>query len=74
MVHQVTCFILFLLLATSLVSVHSRNTLTPEDHAQEQHKIWHRKTWMNHGSHRGPKKHLLNPTIQHPFQPRELPL
>ncbi|TKY70086.1 hypothetical protein E2542_SST06372 [Spatholobus suberectus] len=79
MVHQMraslTCFILFLLvLATSLISVQSRNTLIPEDQAREPHKIWQRKTRMNHGSHRGPKKHLVNPTAEHPFQAREFPV
>nr|KYP54433.1 hypothetical protein KK1_000621 [Cajanus cajan] len=69
---SLTCFVLFLLvLATSFVSVHSRNTLIPEDQAREPHKTWQR---MNHGSHRGPKKHLLNPTPQHPFQARQFPL
>ncbi|KAL2348856.1 hypothetical protein Fmac_002856 [Flemingia macrophylla] len=65
-----TCFVLFLLvMATSFVSVHSRNTLMPEDQA---HKTWQR---MNHGSHRGPKKHLLNPSAQqHPFQARQFPV
>nr|GMD74706.1 uncharacterized protein LOC109147197 [Ipomoea batatas] len=26
------------------------------------------KPWMNHGSFRGPRKHLINPSSQHPFQ------
>ncbi|BAT99687.1 hypothetical protein VIGAN_10119100 [Vigna angularis var. angularis] len=74
MVHQfrvsLTCFILFLLLlATSFLSVHSRNTLISENH-----KILPRKRRFNHGSHRGPKKHLLNPTNQNLFQSREFPL
>ncbi|PON94749.1 hypothetical protein TorRG33x02_095320 [Trema orientale] len=33
-----------------------------------------RMTWMNHGSSRGPRKNLVNPTVQRPFQVRELPL
>ena len=33
-----------------------------------------RMAWMNHGSSRGPRKHLVNPTVQHPLQTRELPL
>lgn len=33
-----------------------------------------RMTWMNHGSSRGPRKSLANPTAQRPFQARELPL
>ncbi|KAG5059080.1 hypothetical protein JHK87_000109 [Glycine soja] len=84
MVHQhqvraslITCFILFLLVlaTTSFISVHSRNTLLiHEDQARELHKTWQRKTRINHGSHRGTKKHLVNPTIEHPFQAREFPL
>ncbi|KAG5007836.1 hypothetical protein JHK82_025765 [Glycine max] len=83
MVHQhqvrasLTCFILFLLVlaTTSFTSVHSRNTLLiHEGQAHELHKTWPRKTRMNHGSHRGAKKHLVNPTIDHPFQAREFPV
>ncbi|KAK7309667.1 hypothetical protein RJT34_06582 [Clitoria ternatea] len=81
MVQQVrasfTCFMLLFLLvfATSLVSVHSSNSVIPEDQAREpQQHSSHRKTWMNHGSHRGPKKHLVNPTAEHPFQAREFPV
>ncbi|PON63341.1 hypothetical protein PanWU01x14_132510 [Parasponia andersonii] len=33
-----------------------------------------RMPWMNHGSSRGPRKNLVNPTVQRPFQARELSL
>ncbi|GAU49034.1 hypothetical protein TSUD_236910 [Trifolium subterraneum] len=80
-----TCFVLFLLIiATSLISiVHSRNTVTVpmikvtrEDRGREPRTNWKRKTWMNHGSHRGgPRKHLVNPTGEDSFQlAREFPV
>ncbi|CAL8155614.1 unnamed protein product [Prunus armeniaca] len=39
-------------------------------------QAWERKTWMNHGSFRGPRKHLVNPTAtaQFPFQASQLPV
>ncbi|CAL0311790.1 unnamed protein product [Lupinus luteus] len=87
MVQQVkaslTCFIILFLLViatTSLVSVHSSNTeihtskVVKENQAQEMKYTWQRKTWMNHGSHRGPGKHLVNPTAQNPFQALEFPV
>ncbi|KAE9613265.1 hypothetical protein Lalb_Chr05g0215671 [Lupinus albus] len=70
MVQQVraslTCFIILFL----LVSVLSSNT---EIHTSKVVKD-NRKTWMNHGSHRGPRKHLVNPTAQKPFQALEFPV
>ena len=79
---SLTCFILFLLvLATSSISVHSINTgittarVSLENQAREQHhQKWQRKTWMNHGSLRGPREHLVNPTVEHPLQAREFPV
>lgn len=81
---SLTCFVLFLLvIATSMISiVHSRNTVTVpqitvtrEDQAREPRKRWQKKTWMNHGSHRGPRKHLVNPTTEDAFQlAREFPV
>ncbi|KAG2676761.1 hypothetical protein I3843_12G069200 [Carya illinoinensis] len=41
---------------------------------RELHGKWQRKLWMNHGSFRGPRKQLVNPTVQHPFQAREFPV
>ncbi|CAL5436270.1 unnamed protein product [Camellia sinensis] len=44
-----------------------------ERQGQESSQTGQRKLWMNHGSFRGPRKHLVNPTVdQHPFQVREL--
>ncbi|KAL4313734.1 hypothetical protein S83_014426 [Arachis hypogaea] len=66
----IKCFILFLLLfATSLVSVHSSTE-------EKKKVVWHRKPWMNHGSSRGPRKHLVNPTTldENPLQARQFPV
>ncbi|KAH6824482.1 photolyase 1 [Perilla frutescens var. hirtella] len=35
---------------------------------------WQRKPWMNHGSFRGPRDRLVNPTVEHPFQLPKLPI
>ncbi|KAE9596903.1 hypothetical protein Lal_00007250 [Lupinus albus] len=78
-----TCFIIlfFLLIATTfLVPVHSSNTeiytskVINENQAQELQHRWQRKTWMNHGSHRGHRKHLVNLTAKNPFQALEFPV
>ncbi|KAL6279465.1 hypothetical protein ACE6H2_016346 [Prunus campanulata] len=39
-------------------------------------QAWRRKTRMNHGSFRSPRKHLVNPTAtsQLPFQASQLPV
>jgi hypothetical protein len=82
---SLTYFVLFLLvIATSLISiVHSRNIVTVpmvkvtrEDRAREPRMSSKRKTWMNHGSHRGgPRKHLVNPKAEDSFQlAREFPV
>lgn len=76
---SLTCFVLFfLVIATSMISiVHSTNTVTVtrEDQARKPRKRWQKKTWMNHGSHRGPRKHLVNPTTENVFQlAREFPV
>ncbi|OIV92968.1 hypothetical protein TanjilG_20630 [Lupinus angustifolius] len=78
---SLTCFIIlfFLLIATTfLVPVHSSSTkihtskVINENQARELQHRWQRKTWMNHGSNRGHRKHLVNPTAKNPFQAREL--
>ncbi|KAK7252529.1 hypothetical protein RIF29_36531 [Crotalaria pallida] len=78
---SLTRFILLFLLViatttTSLVSVHSSSKVIKENQTRElmKHSWQQRKTWMNHGSHRGPRKHLVNPTAQNPFQAREFPV
>ncbi|GMN40827.1 hypothetical protein TIFTF001_010070 [Ficus carica] len=68
-----TSFIFFLLIFTSsnaygVGSVEKGRRMDVESAAE------HRKAWMNHGSSRGPRKPLVNPTVQRPFQSRELPL
>lgn len=78
---SLTCFVLFLLvIATSMISiVHSKNTVTVPTITvtrDGQVKSWQRKTWMNHGSHRGgSRKHLVKPTAEDPLQlAREFPV
>ncbi|WJX56250.1 hypothetical protein P8452_41923 [Trifolium repens] len=81
---SLTYFVLFLLvIATSLISiVHSRNIVTvpmikvtSEDRAHGLRTSSKRKSWMNHGSHRGgPRKHLVNPTGEDSFQLARLQL
>ncbi|KAM1257799.1 hypothetical protein TB2_036907 [Malus domestica] len=43
-------------------------------HGTAKKETWQRKTWMNHGSFRSPRKHLDSPTLQFPFQAREFPV
>ncbi|KAF3645181.1 ATP-dependent RNA helicase Dbp73D isoform 1 [Capsicum annuum] len=39
-----------------------------KSHVQEMHQRWQWRSWMNHGSFRGARKHLVNPTVEHnPF-------
>ncbi|OMO93481.1 hypothetical protein COLO4_16914 [Corchorus olitorius] len=38
------------------------------------HQTRQRKQRMNHGSFRGPRKHLLNPAVEHPLQLPKLPV
>ncbi|MCE3049693.1 hypothetical protein HAX54_045542 [Datura stramonium] len=38
-----------------------------KSHVQEMHQRWQWRSWMNHGSFRGPRKYLVNPTVKHPF-------
>ncbi|KAM7507259.1 hypothetical protein LguiA_017712 [Lonicera macranthoides] len=69
-------FLLFIFLSsTSIEPVESRGIhhVKEEKHVQESNGTWKRKLRMNHGSARGPRKHLINPTVDpHPFQVREL--
>ncbi|CAL5188427.1 unnamed protein product [Lathyrus oleraceus] len=77
---SLTCFVLFLLvIATSMISVvHSKNTVTVPTITvtiEDRVKSRQRKTRMNHGSHRGLRKHLVKPTAEDPFQlVREFPV
>ncbi|CAL0314186.1 unnamed protein product [Lupinus luteus] len=73
------CFIIlfFIIATTFLVPVHSSNTdihtskVVNENQVRELQHRWQRKTWMNHGSNRGNRKHLVNLTAKNPFQARE---
>ena len=73
---SLTCFSLLLLFVlTSLLSVHSSETVVPaEADARELHQRWQKKTYMNHGSFRGARKRLVNPTVELPFQARQFPV
>ncbi|KAK6782889.1 hypothetical protein RDI58_020685 [Solanum bulbocastanum] len=51
--------------------VHRKHSIR---HVHGVHQRWKKEPWMNHGSNRGPKKHLVNPTINHRFDIPELPL
>ncbi|KAK9275690.1 hypothetical protein L1049_022957 [Liquidambar formosana] len=73
-----TSLALFLFLFTSSMLIHSASSrvhvVLEEKHVPEMHRAWQRKPWMNHGSFRGPRKHLVNPTVEDRFQVRELPV
>ncbi|CAN4076322.1 unnamed protein product [Withania somnifera] len=41
----------------------------------DMHQRWQWRSWMNHGSFRGPSKHLVNPTVKsNPFDVPKLPV
>ncbi|KAK8502189.1 hypothetical protein V6N12_042687 [Hibiscus sabdariffa] len=59
-----TPILLFLLISASSATMGSTaNTgvVGSRDHRAKSHR-------MNHGSFRGPRKHLLNPAVEHPLQ------
>uniref|UniRef100_A0A7N2N1B2 Transmembrane protein n=1 Tax=Quercus lobata TaxID=97700 RepID=A0A7N2N1B2_QUELO len=74
-----TAFILSLLLLLSFITL-SNSSATEVGAVDHLHHVkgtpssWQGKLWMNHGSFRGPRKHLVNPTVQHPFQARDFPV
>lgn len=43
-------------------------------HVQKKPAMWQKQPWMNHGSDRGPRKHLVNPSLEHPLEVPEQPL
>ncbi|KAJ6426907.1 hypothetical protein OIU84_022491 [Salix udensis] len=58
--------LLFLLLLTSSVSVHSvAGEAVRKNNVAKSYRSWRR---INHGSARGPPKHLVNPAVEHPFE------
>uniref|UniRef100_A0A3N7FBG0 Uncharacterized protein n=1 Tax=Populus trichocarpa TaxID=3694 RepID=A0A3N7FBG0_POPTR len=64
--------VLFLVLFTSSVSVHSvAGEAVGKNNVAKSYRSWRR---INHGSARGPRKHLVNPTVEHPFEVPELPV
>ncbi|GLT58466.1 hypothetical protein SLA2020_313560 [Shorea laevis] len=74
-----TSLALLLLLFTTFAAIcpstaNGVNALSGENHGGKSHQMWKRKVRMNHGSFRGPHKHLVNPTLQHPFQVPKLPV
>ncbi|KAJ4837276.1 hypothetical protein Tsubulata_017333 [Turnera subulata] len=73
---KLTSFVLFFLVFTSSIAIHSvaseaRGVAAKINQAAQSHKTWKR---MNHGSFRGPRKHLVNPTAEHLFQVPRLPV
>ncbi|KAK8341566.1 hypothetical protein V6Z12_A08G175200 [Gossypium hirsutum] len=70
MVHSKTLFtslLLFLLIFASSRMIGSATATADASlaHAAQSHQMRQR---MNHGSYRGPRKHLLNPAVDHPLQ------
>ena len=64
--------LLFLLLLTSSVSVHSvAGDAVGKNNVAKSYRSWRR---INHGSARGHPKHLVNPAAEHPFEVPKLPL
>ncbi|KAK4364707.1 hypothetical protein RND71_016065 [Anisodus tanguticus] len=71
------CTLLLILVSTFSSSVHSSSVVHVKQgtrHVHGVHQRWQKETWMNHGSNRGPRKHLVNPTINHRFDIPELPV
>ncbi|KAF8033548.1 hypothetical protein BT93_D2215 [Corymbia citriodora subsp. variegata] len=45
-----------------------------KEQADTSHGTWQKQPWMNHGSDRGPRKHLVDLTAYRPFQVPKLPV
>lgn len=63
--------LLVVLLIHKILLVSADATRTQVNHATdrastgENHAVaWHPRTRINHGSYRGPRKHLVNPTVE----------
>ncbi|GLT80616.1 hypothetical protein SLA2020_520470 [Shorea laevis] len=74
-----TSLVLLLLLFTSFAVIcpsaaNGVRALSAENHGGKSHRMWRKKGRMNHGSFRGPRKHLVNPALEHPFQVPKLPV
>ncbi|PHU28744.1 hypothetical protein BC332_00837 [Capsicum chinense] len=66
-------YLLLFIIFSSFTSVYSTDIglghgKLDKSHVQEMHQRWQWRSWMNHGSFRGARKHLVNPTVEHnPF-------
>jgi hypothetical protein len=60
--------LLFLLVFTSIHSV--AGDAAGKKSVPNSYRSWRR---INHGSARGPRKHLVDPTVEHPFEVSKLP-
>ncbi|KAI6701808.1 hypothetical protein NL676_010944 [Syzygium grande] len=49
-------------------------TIAGKEQAETPRGMWQKQPWMNHGSDRGPRKHLVDPTAYRPFQVPKLPV
>ncbi|KAK4796642.1 hypothetical protein SAY86_028968 [Trapa natans] len=43
-------------------------------HPKVERATWRHLPWMNHGSYRWSRKHLVNPTMPQPFEIQESPV
>ncbi|XVF13709.1 hypothetical protein REPUB_Repub08aG0230800 [Reevesia pubescens] len=74
-----TSLLLFILIFASLttinpVSATGVGTVGEDNHATKSHQMQQGKQRVNHGSFRGPRKHLLNPAFEHLLQLPKLPV
>ncbi|XVF52277.1 hypothetical protein PTKIN_Ptkin05aG0006500 [Pterospermum kingtungense] len=68
-----TSLLLFLLIFASLTTTHPA-AAAGVGAVKSHDRMQQRKQRVNHGSFRGPRKHLLNPAVEHPLQLPELPV
>ncbi|EEF43530.1 conserved hypothetical protein [Ricinus communis] len=66
-----TTLFVSLLVFTCAIALHSNPAVAGTYHAAESQQTWQR---VNHGSLRGPRKHIVNPTVKHPFQVPKMPV
>ncbi|OVA02837.1 hypothetical protein BVC80_9095g28 [Macleaya cordata] len=73
--NMVTSIVFFLIIIfTSFVSKQPMvgERTSDENQATKSNPNRPRKRWMNHGSFRGPRKHLVNPSNEYPFRVSKL--
>lgn len=74
------CYLLLLVfIFSSSASVHSTDIGLGHgelgaSRVHDMHQRWQWRSWMNHGSFRGPRKYLVNPKAKHPFDVPKLPV